>query len=478
MWPKDIFNKSDTKLTGKQNATKKKSSSPSMKRFIKYRISVADSMVLVGIGLAASYWVLESIYNIFTTREVDFFNQLVGTDVNEIWPRVIVFCLFLFFGSHVQYTINNRRKAEQALKESEEKYRTILENIDEGYFEVDLDGNFTFFNDSTKRILGFSDDELMGLNISTPTELKSAKSIFHTFQQVLKTDQPAQVSEYEVITKDEKKRILEVSISLLKDTEELPFGYRGVFRDVTQRLTAERERKRLEFQLHQARSATILGLAKLAEYRDKGTGTHLERIREYARIIAEEMARLPKYRSYITAEYIENVYRSSILHDIGKVGVPDAILLKPDQLSVDEFEVIKRHALLGGDALNTIDSKVEGKSFLTMGKEIAYYHHEKWDGSGYPKGLRGEEIPLSARFVALADVYDALTSERLYKEAYSHETAREIITRLKGSHFDPDVVNAFIAKESEFRRICDALHQDEDALPESLPHLAVVAHAK
>ena len=449
-----------------------------MKKLIKYRISVSDSMVLVGIGLAASYWVLESIYNIFTTREVNFFNQLIGTDINEIWPRVIVFCLFLFFGSHVQYTINNRKKAERALKENEEKYRTILENIDEGYFEVDLEGNLTFFNDSTKKILGFTSEELMGLNIAKPTERDSAKIIFQVFQQVLETGQPAQVSEFEVVANAGQKKILEVSISLLKNTEETPFGFRGVFRDVTERLTAERERKRLEFQLHQARSATILGLAKLAEYRDKGTGTHLERIREYARIIAEEMARLPKYRNYITSEYIENVYRSAILHDIGKVGVPDAILLKPDLLTPDEFEVVKRHALLGGDALNTIDSKVEGKSFLTMGKEIAYCHHEKWDGSGYPKGLKGEEIPLSARFVAMADVYDALTSKRLYKEAYPHETARDIIIRLKGSHFDPDVVNAFIAREVEFKHICDALHNDEAGLPESPPHLEVVARSK
>ena len=180
-------------------------------------------------------------------------------------------------------------------------------------------------------------------------------------------------------------------------------------------------------QFHNARSATILGLAKLAEYRDEGTGTHLERIREYAKMIAEELARSEEYSELITPEYIEDIYQSSILHDIGKVGIPDAILLKPAKLTDEEFNVIKRHTEFGGDAIKAIESQIEGRSFLDLGKEIAYHHHEKWDGSGYPQGLRGENIPLSARIVALADVYDALTTKRFYKPAYSHERSKQII---------------------------------------------------
>ncbi len=424
-----------------------------MKKLFKYKVSVADSMVLVGIGLAASYWVLESIFNIFTTNDVSFFNQLLGPDINELWPRVIVFCLFIFFGSHVQFTINNRKKAEEALGVSEEKYRNILQSIEEGYFEVDLSGSITFFNESACRMLGYSSEELNGFNHRNLTTLETWRQADQTFAEVLKTGKSAYLSEYEVIHKNGSARILELNISLRTDRENQPLGYRIVSRDVTERLKAEREKLRLESQLHEARSATILGLAKLAEYRDEGTGTHLERIREYSRIIAEQMAHLPKYRGYISTVYIEDIYRSSILHDIGKVGVPDAILLKPGALTPDEFEIIKTHAVLGGDALNAIDSQIEGKSFLTLGKEIAYYHHEKWDGNGYPKGLDGDQIPLSARMVALADVYDALTSKRFYKDAYSHDRARDIIVNLKGTHFDPEVVEAFLVAENQFDRI-------------------------
>ena len=430
-----------------------------MKKWLKNQVSVADSMVLVGIGLAASYWVLESILNIFTTNDVSFVNQLLGPDINEIWPRIIVFCLFIFFGSHVQFTINNRKKAEEALMVSEEKYRNILQSIEEGYFEVDMSGNIAFFNDSACRMLGYNRDELDGFNHRNLTTLDTWRQADQVFAGVLETGRSAYLSEYEVIHKNGSARILELNISLRTDREKQPLGYRIVSRDVTERLKAEREKLRLESQLQEARSATILGLAKLAEYRDEGTGTHLERIREYSRIIAEKMATLPKYRDYISPMYVEDIFRSSILHDIGKVGVPDAILLKPGELTPDEFEIIKTHAVLGGDALNAIDSQIEGKSFLTLGKEIAYYHHEKWDGSGYPKGLDGEQIPLSARMVALADVYDALTSKRFYKDAYSHTRAKEIIVDLKGTHFDPDVVESFLAAENEFDRIRNEMQE-------------------
>jgi PAS domain S-box-containing protein len=436
-----------------------------MKNLFKNRVSVADSMVLIGIGLAASYWVLESLFNIFTTQDINFFNQLLGPDINEVWPRIIVFCLFIFFGSHVQYTINNRKKAEQALKISEEKYRSILQSIEEGYYEVDLAGNLTFFNESVAKMLGYSPDRLMGMNnreFSTP---ETAKETYRVFNSVFKTGKPADLTEFEAVDKSGDVRILELSVSLRRTSKGDPMGFRGVVRDVTQRLKAEREKQRLAAQLQEARAATILGLAKLAEYRDEGTGSHLERIREYARLIAVQMARLPKYDGYITKEYTEDLFRSSILHDIGKVGIPDAILLKPDGLTPEEFEVIKTHTLIGGEALNAIDSQIEGKSFLTLGKEIAYHHHEKWDGSGYPRGLKGERIPLSARMVALADVYDALTTKRFYKEAYSHQKAKDIIISLRGTHFDPDVVDSFLACEDIFEKISLEL-KEENAVAE------------
>jgi len=210
-----------------------------------------------------------------------------------------------------------------------------------------------------------------------------------------------------------------------------------------------------------ARMATILALAKLAEYRDDDTGIHLERMREYTKIIAEEMAKKPNYIGYITKEYIDDIYHSSILHDIGKVGIPDAILLKPGKLTPEEFELMKTHSTLGGDVLTVIDAGIEGQTFLSLAKEIAYYHHERWNGTGYPKGLSGENIPLSARIVALPDVYDALTSKRVYKNIISHEKAKEIIINEKGKHFDPDVVDSFLAREDDFKMICEKLHHED-----------------
>jgi response regulator RpfG family c-di-GMP phosphodiesterase len=237
---------------------------------------------------------------------------------------------------------------------------------------------------------------------------------------------------------------------------------------INKRKQAEMDLLESYHKLQNARMATILGLAKLAEYRDEGTGTHLERIREYAKLIAEEMAQNPKYAGHITPEYIDDVYQSSILHDIGKVGIPDAILLKPDKLTDEEFDVIKRHTTLGGDALQAIEAKIEGQSFLALGKEIAYNHHEKWDGSGYPRGLTGEGIPLAARIIALADVYDALTTRRFYKDAYSHKKSRQIIIDLKGAHFDPEVVDVFLILEDEFNRIRRENLEDETELMKPL----------
>ena len=437
-----------------------------MKNFVKNRVSVADSMVLIGIMLAAVYWAIEAVLNLFTTHKVDIFYQLFPTQVDEIWPRVVVLCLFAIFGSHVRFTINERKKVEEALKISEKKYRNILESIEEGYAEIDLKGNFTFFNDSVSRILGYSRKELMGKNHKEYTTPESARKLYKEFNKIYKTGKTSGVVENQVINKNGGVNYTEIVASLMRDKDGMPKGFRGVARDVTKRLEAEKERQDLENQLHNARAATILGLAKLAEYRDKGTGAHLERIREYAKIIARAMAGLPAYEGYITEKYIGDIYQSSILHDIGKVGIQDSVLLKPGKLNPEEFNIIKRHTVLGGDALAEIESQTEGRSFLILGKEIAYYHHEKWDGTGYPDGLKGENIPLSARVVAIADVYDALTTKRFYKEAFTHEKSREIIIGLKGSHFDPDVVDAFLANEKNFSRICTEKRTEEMALTE------------
>ncbi len=217
--------------------------------------------------------------------------------------------------------------------------------------------------------------------------------------------------------------------------------------------TQVRQTEEYAEELVKTQEAAIFALAKLAESRDPETGGHLERIQNYTKVLAEEMAAFPEYDGYITREYIQSIYISSPLHDIGKVGIRDAILLKPGRLTAEEFEEMKLHTVIGGATLAAAEARLNRRSFLEVGKAIAYCHHEKWDGAGYPRGLQGEEIPLSARIMALADVYDALRSKRVYKEAWPHEQARQTIVEAAGSHFDPMVVEAFIRCEPQVLEI-------------------------
>ena len=228
--------------------------------------------------------------------------------------------------------------------------------------------------------------------------------------------------------------------------------------ELTERIKLQENLVQSYAQFERSRIGIIMGLAKLAEYRDEDTGWHLERIREYSKLIAQELAQHPHYRRYITPSYIQDLYHSAILHDIGKVGVPDAILLKPAKLTAEEFKIIQRHPVIGGEAIMNVEKKMEIQSFLSLGREVAFSHHEKWDGSGYPKGLKGDAIPLSARIIALADVYDALTSARPYKPAFSHAKALGIIREGKGTHFDPLIVTCFEAVQDKFDNI--AMHYE------------------
>lgn len=203
-------------------------------------------------------------------------------------------------------------------------------------------------------------------------------------------------------------------------------------------------------ELAAAQQAAIFAMSKLAESKDPETGAHLERMREYCRVLSRELAARPRYGALIDEAFIDTIYAASPLHDIGKVGVPDQILLKPGKLDAGEWRQMQTHTLIGGSTLRAVDAEYPGNEFIQMGIAIAECHHEKWDGSGYPKGLSGEQIPLAARILALGDVYDALTSRRCYKEAFSHEQSRGILLEQSGRHFDPEVVEAFLACEGEF----------------------------
>lgn len=201
------------------------------------------------------------------------------------------------------------------------------------------------------------------------------------------------------------------------------------------------------------RDVAVFALATLAESRDPETGEHLERLRSYSQILAEELHRAGPYRAQIDLPMLEDLWRSTPLHDIGKVGIPDAILRKPGKLTPAEFDVMKRHTTIGAEALDKAMHHSGFGGFLAMAVDIARYHHERFDGTGYPLGLKGQDIPLPARIVALADVYDALTSVRCYKEAYPPEMARQMILEQEGLHFDPVVVDAFRSRFADFLEV-------------------------
>jgi putative two-component system response regulator len=216
----------------------------------------------------------------------------------------------------------------------------------------------------------------------------------------------------------------------------------------------EKEVARRTQEVEAIQDVTILAMASLAETRDSDTGNHIRRTQHYVKVLAEKLRDHPRFAAYLTDKTIRMLFKSAPLHDIGKVGIPDRILLKPGKYTPEEFEVMKAHPALGRDAIEHAEQALGTKvEFLSIAKEMAYGHQEKWDGSGYPRGLIGDDIPISARLMTLADVYDALISRRVYKEGMPHEKAVNIIIDGKGSHFDPDIVDAFLALKDEFHAI-------------------------
>jgi putative two-component system response regulator len=216
---------------------------------------------------------------------------------------------------------------------------------------------------------------------------------------------------------------------------------------------SEQDALRSAQDLLRTRDAVIFGLAKLAESRDPDTGHHLERISLYSTRLANALRALPEYQSVVTPSFVRLLGISSVLHDIGKVGLEDNVLLKPGRLNAEERSRMQEHTLVAGDCLREIEQRLGASNFLQTAREIALYHHERWDGNGYPMGLSGEEIPLSARIVTVADVYDALSSKRVYKDAFPHDECVRLIREGAGTQFDPDLVRVFLSIEAEFAAI-------------------------
>lgn len=203
--------------------------------------------------------------------------------------------------------------------------------------------------------------------------------------------------------------------------------------------------------------AMIFALAKLAESRDDDSGMHLERVQAFCKKLAEGLAQRSRLGRQVDTKFVENIFYASPLHDIGKVAIPDRIVLKPGRLTPEEFEVMKTHAARGAEKLEAVQRQFPGNALLDMGIAIARFHHEKWSGGGYPQGLAGEAIPLSARIMAVVDVYETLRAKRCYKPAFSHEESKNIIISSSATHFDPEIVKVFIELEADFRAIRDEM---------------------
>jgi PAS domain S-box-containing protein len=368
------------------------------------------------------------------------------------------------------------KNLEARLKISERNYMVLFDTILSSIIIIDPLGKILNCNYYAEELYGYKWSDIVG---------RAFDEIFSVHKKTMPVDQVISLvnrnrgryveTDVPRMSADGTIKFTYASYSALTSTTGETIAYSIMERDLTERVRLEKKLQDSFQQIKDTQSAAILGFARLTEYRDVDTGQHLERMREYTRVLAIGLARLEKYATYITSDYIEDLCLSSVLHDVGKVGIEDAVLLKPGRLDPQEYEKIKQHARLGGEALKAVDKQIKHESFLSIGKEVAFYHHEHWDGSGYPSGRAGEQIPLSARIVALADVYDALTSRRTYKSAMVHEEAVKIIVAEKGTHFDPDVVDVFEQCLDTFRRI--QMLESFKEHPESIDDILAVGKA-
>jgi len=323
--------------------------------------------------------------------------------------------------------ITEHRQSEVKIYQSEEKYRTILENIEDGYYEVDLAGNFTFFNDSMCRILGYNKEEMMGINNRQYTDKENSKKLFQAFNEVYKTGKAARGFDWQITRKDGTKRYIEASVSLLKDSSGKHTGFRGIVSDITERKMAEEKLQKTLESLKRAVGTTIQVLVSMLESRDPYTAGHQSRVADIARAIATEIG--------LANEIIEGIRVAGSIHDIGKISIPGEILSKPTKLTDIEFSLVKEHPQSGYEMLKNVESPWPLA-------QIVQQHHERIDGSGYPNKLKGDEIIIEARIMAVADVVEAMSSHRPYRASLGIDSALEEIEKNKGILYDDTVADA------------------------------------
>lgn len=275
-------------------------------------------------------------------------------------------------------------------------------------------------------------------------------------------------AKYRLIMKDGRVKWVHLRCNPIVNERGVIVRYYGTIQDITEMRNAELELEKYAKQLEalvdekvqeisSSQMAMIYALIKLSESRDDDTGAHIERTASFCRLLAKKARIISEYSAELTDSYITTIYNASPLHDIGKVGIPDYILLKPGKLTTEEFEIMKTHSMIGYQTLAKIASRFNQNTFLRMGMDIALNHHEKWSGCGYPMGISEYAIPLSARIMSIADVYDALRSKRVYKEAFSHVKSIEIIAEGEGKDFDPALIRIFLRNQREFEMLYESI---------------------
>ena len=335
-------------------------------------------------------------------------------------------------------TNNVKGTADEILRRSEERYKNIIGHIHEGYFEVDLAGSFTFFNDSMCRIFGYSRQELMGMNNREYTTPKTAKKIYKIYNKMYQKGTACEVYDYEVIRKDGSRNILEISTSPSQDTSGVIIGFRGIVRDVTKHRRAEEDLQKSFNMLHKTLEDTIDALGFALQTKDPFTAGHQRKVAELCCRIAGEM-------NY-DEDGIRGIRLAALVHDIGKIYVPTEILSKPSKLTDVEFDIIKTHSQAGYDIIKSIE-------FPWPIAQIVLQHHERLDGSGYPLSLTENEILREAKIIAVSDVAEAMSSHRPYRPALGIEVALDEISSKKGILYDPEAAEACIKlfEEDSFR---------------------------
>jgi PAS domain S-box-containing protein len=348
-------------------------------------------------------------------------------------------------------------------------YQDIFDGTDDGEVIVDVDGYIVKVNRGFEKMLNVSGNELLQRHIDFINEKHLPE---FNFKKILKILEREKTWSQELTGTEPAngKWTVSISFSPIRNETSQIFAYTGIFKNITNQRQVEQELIDSLKKMNLAQEAIIFGMARLAEHRDSETGYHLERIRNYCRKLAEALFERKMYPETIDEDFIQSLYHTAPLHDIGKVGIPDYILLKSDTLTPEEFEVMKSHTLIGYNTLSSIFKQYGEMQFLEIGLEVTSCHHERWDGKGYPRGLKGSEIPLSAQILSIVDVYDALTSERSYKKAYRHASALESMRKDRGKHFSPEIFDVFLEISGEIDSIRESFSEKFiEEIPDEIP---------